>query len=127
VGTRTTEEIIQVLTQIKPLKNKIDHMKIAFKMKLKPGFEKEYKKRHDEIWPELSTLLKENGISDYSIFLDEETNTLFAVQQQNGNSSQDLGSTRIVQKWWAYMADIMETNADHSPKTFPLEMVFHLD
>ena len=102
-------------------------MKIAFKMKLKPGFEKEYKKRHDEIWPELSTLLKENGISDYSIFLDEETNTLFAVQQQNGNSSQDLGSTRIVQKWWAYMADIMETNADHSPKTFPLEMVFHLD
>ncbi|WP_025142465.1 L-rhamnose mutarotase [Pedobacter jeongneungensis] len=102
-------------------------MKIAFKMKLKPGFETEYKKRHDEIWPELSTLLKENGISDYSIFLDEETNTLFAVQQQNGNSSQDLGSTRIVQKWWAYMADIMETNADHSPKTFPLEMVFHLD
>ncbi|MBT2563869.1 L-rhamnose mutarotase [Pedobacter sp. ISL-68] len=102
-------------------------MKIAFKMKLKPGFETEYKKRHDEIWPALSTLLKENGISDYSIFLDEETNTLFAVQQQNGNSSQDLGSTQIVQKWWAYMADIMETNADNSPKTFPLEMVFHLD
>ncbi|QIL38268.1 L-rhamnose mutarotase [Pedobacter sp. HDW13] len=102
-------------------------MKIAFKMKLKPGFETEYKKRHDEIWPELATLLKENGISDYSIFLDEETNTLFAVQQQNGSSSQDLGSTQIVQKWWAYMSDIMETNADHSPKTFPLEMVFHLD
>ncbi|MGM9478774.1 L-rhamnose mutarotase [Pedobacter sp. GSP4] len=102
-------------------------MKIAFKMKLKPGFETEYKKRHDKIWPELATLLKENGISDYSIFLDEETNTLFAVQQQNGSSSQDLGSTQIVQKWWAYMADIMETNADHSPKTFPLEMVFHLD
>lgn len=101
-------------------------MKIAFKMKLKPGFEAEYKKRHDEIWPELATLLKENGISDYSIFLDEETNNLFAVQQQNGNSSQDLGSTQIVQKWWAYMADIMETNADNSPKTFPLEMVFHL-
>ena len=102
-------------------------MKIAFKMKLKPGFKAEYKKRHDEIWPELSTLLKENGISDYSIFLDEETNTLFAVQRQNGNSSQDLGSTQIVQKWWAYMADIMETNADNSPITFPLEMVFHLD
>jgi len=101
-------------------------MKIAFKMKLKPGFEAEYKKRHDEIWPELATLLKENGISDYSIFLDEETNSLFAVQQQSGSSSQDLGSTQIVQKWWAYMADIMETNADNSPKTFPLEMVFHL-
>lgn len=101
-------------------------MKIAFKMKLKPGFEAEYKKRHDEIWPELVTLLKESRISDYSIFLDEETNSLFAVQQQSGSSSQDLGSTQIVQKWWAYMADIMETNADNSPKTFPLEMVFHL-
>ncbi|WP_421939004.1 L-rhamnose mutarotase [Pedobacter sp.] len=102
-------------------------MKIAFKMKLKPGFEAEYKSRHDQIWPELAALLKENGVSDYSIFLDEETHTLFAVQQQNGNSSQDLGSVPIVQKWWAYMADIMETNPDQSPKSFPLPLVFHLD
>ncbi|HUJ74747.1 MAG TPA: L-rhamnose mutarotase, partial [bacterium] len=52
----------------------------AFKMKLKPGFAKEYKRRHDQIWPELSALLKESGVADYSIFLDEETNVLFAVQ-----------------------------------------------
>lgn len=96
-------------------------------MKLKPGAKAEYKKRHDEIWPELSALLKENGVSDYSIFLDEETNILFAVQQQDGQSSQDLGSTEIVQKWWAYMADLMETNADNSPVSKPLEQVFHLD
>ncbi|KLT67420.1 L-rhamnose mutarotase [Pedobacter sp. BMA] len=102
-------------------------MKIAFKMKLKSGSAAEYKTRHDQIWPELLALLKANGISDYSIFLDEETNTLFAVQQQSGNSSQDLGSTEIVQKWWAYMADIMETNPDHSPVSVPLDMVFHLD
>ncbi len=96
-------------------------------MKLKPGFKAEYKARHDANWPELAALLKENGISDYSIFLDEETDTLFAVQQQNGSSSQDLGSTEIVKKWWAYMADIMETNADHSPISISLEQVFHLD
>jgi L-rhamnose mutarotase len=102
-------------------------MKSAFKMKLKPGFAAEYKKRHDEIWPELSALLKENGVSDYTIFLDEETNILFAVQQQNGQSSQDLGRTIIVQKWWAYMADIMETNPDNSPISKPLTAVFHLD
>ena len=102
--------------------------KIAFKMKLKPGFKEEYKKRHDEIWPELKSLLKENGVSDYTIFLDEETNTLFAVQQQDGNqSSQDLGNSPIVQKWWAYMADLMETNPDHSPVSIPLVKVFHLD
>lgn len=102
-------------------------VKIAFKMKLKPGAKAEYKRRHDEIWPELAALLKQSGLSDYSIFLDEETNILFAVQQQNGQSSQDLGSTEIVQKWWAYMADIMETNPDQSPVSKPLEQVFHLD
>ena len=99
----------------------------AFKMKLKAGFEEKYKKRHDEIWPELKTLLKDAGISDYSIFLDGETNTLFAVQNQKGEgSSQDLGSNPIVQRWWKYMADIMETNEDHSPVTIPLKEVFYL-
>ncbi|MFC5284502.1 L-rhamnose mutarotase [Pedobacter alpinus] len=102
-------------------------MKIAFAMKMKPGCAVEYKKRHDEIWPELSQLLKDNGISDYSIFLEEATNTLFAVQQQSGSSSQDLGTTAIVQKWWAYMADIMETNPDNSPVSIPLQQVFHMD
>jgi L-rhamnose mutarotase len=102
-------------------------MKAAFKMKLKPGFKEEYKKRHSQIWPELVALLKENGVSDYSIFLDEETDTLFAVQQQNGQSSQDLGNTEIVKKWWAFMADIMETNPDNSPVSIPLPQVFHMD
>jgi L-rhamnose mutarotase len=102
-------------------------MKLAFIMKLKPGKAEEYKKRHDAIWPELAQLLKDNGISDYSIFLDEQSNNLFAVQQQTGSSSQDLGTTEIVQKWWAFMADIMETNPDNSPVSIPLTQVFHLD
>jgi L-rhamnose mutarotase len=103
-------------------------MKVAFKMRLKPGFKEEYQKRHEEIWPELKQLLKESGVSDYTIFLDEETNTLFGVQQQaGGQSSQDLGSLPVVQRWWAYMADIMETNDDHSPVTTPLTRVFHMD
>ncbi len=96
-------------------------------MKLMPGFQEEYKRRHDEIWPEISALLKETGVADYSIFLDEETNTLFAVQKQIGSSSQDLGDHPLVKKWWAYMADIMETNADNSPVSKPLKMVFHLE
>jgi L-rhamnose mutarotase len=101
--------------------------RFAFKMKLKPGFKAEYKKRHDEIWPELKQLIQETGVSDYSIFLDEETNILFAVQKQSGDSSsQDLGTNPLVQKWWAYMADIMETNPDNSPVTIPLEEVFYM-
>lgn len=104
-------------------------VKLAFKMKLMPGCREEYQKRHDEIWPELAVLLKATGVSDYTIFLDEETNTLFAVQKQAdaGQSSQDLGTHPIVKRWWAYMADIMETNADDSPVSRPLKQVFHLD
>ena len=100
----------------------------AFKMKLKKGFEAEYKKRHDHIWPELSHLLKESGISYYSIFLDEETLTLFAVQKlSSGNTAADLPSSPILKKWWNYMADIMETNQDNSPLVKPLKEVFHMD
>ncbi len=97
-------------------------------MKLKPGAAAEYIKRHQAIWPELKALLKDAGISDYSIFLDEETGTLFAVQKNQGDvGSQDLGRTEVVQRWWAYMADLMETNPDNSPQSTPLTEVFHLD
>ena len=97
-------------------------------MKLLPGFREEYIKRHNDIWPELVKLLKSEGISNYSIFLEEETNTLFAYQEQSGeSSSQDLGTNEIVRKWWKYMADIMETNPDSSPVTIPLEQVFYMD
>ncbi len=102
--------------------------RFAFKMKLFPGFKEEYKKRHSEIWPELVRLLKSEGIGNYSIFLDEETDSLFAYQEQTGeSSSQDLGSTEIVKKWWKYMADIMETNPDNSPISVPLEQVFFME
>ena len=102
--------------------------RVAFKMKLNDGQKKEYIKRHDEIWPELKQLLKDAGVNDYSIFLDEETNTLFAVQKVSGDGgSQDLGKTEIVKKWWAFMADIMETNPDNSPVSIPLEEVFYME
>ena len=102
--------------------------RFAFKMKLKPGCKDEYHKRHDQIWPELSELIRSTGVYDYSIFLDEQTNTLFAVQKVSGvGSSQDLGNNPIVKKWWAYMADIMETNPDNSPLMVPLEEMFYLE
>lgn len=102
--------------------------RIAFKMKLLPGNVEEYKRRHDQIWPELAALLRQSGIRDYSIFFDEETGTLFAVQKQEGaSSSQDLGTNAIVRRWWDFMADIMDTNADHSPVIVPLREVFHLE
>jgi L-rhamnose mutarotase len=102
--------------------------RVAFKMKLKVGYEEEYKKRHDEIWPELKEKLSRAGIYDYSIFLNKETLTLFAVQKlKNNNTVEELPSKEIMKKWWDYMKDIMETNPDNSPVTASLEEVFHMD
>ena len=102
--------------------------RVAFKMYLKPGFEKEYEKRHAEIWPELKKLLKESGVNDYSIYWDKETNILFATQKIEGEkSSQDMGINPIVQQWWDYMADIMEVNEDNSPISIPLKELFYME
>lgn len=101
---------------------------IAFLMKLKPGVEAEYKRRHDELWPELSAALTDAGIRDYSIYLDRTTSTLFAVQKRTDNHTADaLPQRPVMQRWWAYMADLMETNPDHSPVVHELERVFHLE
>ena len=102
--------------------------RVAFKMKLKPGNEAEYKKRHDEIWPELSRALTDAGVSDYSIFLDEETLTLFAVQKlADGHTADALPDLPIVREWWDSMAELMEVNPDNSPVCKPLTEVFHAD
>ncbi len=102
--------------------------RVAFKMHLNAGQKETYIKRHDEIWPELKLLLNEAGVSEYSIFLDEETNTLFAFQKVSGEGgSQELGKTDIVQKWWKFMADVMKTNPDNSPVSTELEEVFYMD
>mgnify|MGYP005648370645 FL=1 len=104
------------------------HKRLAFKMKVNPGVIEEYKKRHNALWPDLHKLLKDAGLSEYSIFFDEETNYLFAFQKQSGEQgSQDLGQTEIVKKWWKFMADIMETNPDNSPVSVPLEEVFFME
>jgi L-rhamnose mutarotase len=101
--------------------------KYAFKMKLHPGMEAEYRSRHDAIWPELSALLQEAGVSDYSIHLDRETNTLFGVLNRpvdHGMAS--LPGHPVMKRWWAHMADIMETNPDNSPVQSDLVTMFHL-
>jgi L-rhamnose mutarotase len=101
--------------------------KHAFTMQLHPGQAEEYKRRHDEIWPELVALLKEAGISDYSIHLDPETHVLFGVLQLRDDHEMDsLPGTEIMQRWWAHMADIMDTHPDNEPIVKPLQPMFYL-
>ncbi|WP_449396547.1 L-rhamnose mutarotase [Devosia riboflavina] len=99
--------------------------KHAFKMRLNPGMTDEYKKRHDEIFPELVDLLHEAGVKDYSIHLDEETNTLFGVLwRRKDHTMADLPKTAVMQRWWAHMADIMATNEKNEPISVDLLPVF---
>jgi L-rhamnose mutarotase len=100
---------------------------IAFTMRLKPGVEAEYKRRHDEIWPELSTALREAGILAYAIYLDPASRTLFAVQQRTETHTGDqLPGLPVMQRWWDYMADLMDTNPDNSPVAQPLDCVYRM-
>ena len=103
-------------------------LRCVYTMKLKPGTVAEYKRRHEAIWPELARALREAGILDYSIYLDEQNLTLVAVQTRSEHHTvADLPHQPIVKKWWAYMAPLMEVHPDNSPVETALEAVFHLD
>lgn len=100
----------------------------AFKMKVYSDQHEEYHKRHNELWPEMETMLKEHGLIQYSIFLDEETSTLFAyLEIADENNWDETAGTPVNKKWWDFMAPIMETNSDNSPVTTDLKHVFHLE
>jgi L-rhamnose mutarotase len=100
---------------------------IAFRMNLHPGLAAEYKRRHDEIWPELAQTLKDAGISDYSIWHDPGTNHLFAILTRSDDNTMDaLPQSEVVKRWWKFMADIMETRPDNVPVQVDLERVFYL-
>jgi L-rhamnose mutarotase len=102
--------------------------KIAFRMFLNPGQAAEYRRRHDEIWPELSALLKASGVHDYSIYLDEEHHVLFAVLRRDLDHTMDaLPRHQVMKRWWDHMADIMLSHCDGSPVVEPLPCLFHLD
>jgi L-rhamnose mutarotase len=96
-------------------------------MKLFAGQQNEYKKRHEEIWPELVSLLKKQGVNDYSIFLDPQTLDLFGVLVTNDPLEfESLPQSPVMQRWWQYMKDIMETNPDGSPVSIRLDEVFYM-
>ena len=101
---------------------------LAFEMKLMKGYEVEYQRRHSAIWPELVELLKVNGISEYHIYLNEQSLSLFGVLKiHDPIKLGELPHHPVMKKWWAYMKDIMETNPDNSPLSVPLKNVFRLN
>lgn len=102
--------------------------KYAFRMRLNPGMAAEYKRRHDAIWPELVALLKDAGVSDYSIHLDEEHNLLFGVLwRRDDHGMAELPNHAVMRRWWTEMADIMQTKPDNEPVAVPLQTMFYME
>lgn len=100
---------------------------VAFRMTMNSGQADEYRRRHDEIWPELSDALIAAGVLDYRIFLDPVSDALFAVMTRRiDHTLADLPRTQIMQDWWAMMADIMATGPDNVPSQVDLQPMFHL-
>jgi L-rhamnose mutarotase len=101
--------------------------KIAFRMRLKPGMLDEHRRRHDTIWPDPVDALIAAGISDYSIHHDPDGDALFAtLWRVDGYSMDELPQLDVMQRWWAWMAPLMDTHPDGSPVSVPLETVFHM-
>lgn len=100
---------------------------VALRMQLKPGCAAEYERRHDAIWPELVGLLNEAGVYDYSIFLDGDDLSLFAVMRLGPDYSEALLSAHpVMRRWWTYMADLMIADDDNRPVQWPMRQVFRL-
>ena len=100
----------------------------AFRMAVNPQETSEYERRHSPIWPELQQVLREHGVHDYSIFLDEADGSLFGYVEIEDETQWDaIARTPVCRRWWTHMRDIMPTNPDDSPRSVPLREVFHLD
>ena len=100
----------------------------ALVMSVCPDQHAEYERRHNPIWPELEATLKAHGVHNYSIFLDEATNQLFAYAEiESEEQWAAIAHTQVCQRWWRHMGDVMPSNPDHSPLASDLREVFHID
>src|SRR5438270_12393284 len=100
----------------------------AFLMHVNLDAHEEYERRHQPIWQELRAVLKAHGVSNYSIFLDDETSQLFGYAEiESEELWNDIADTHECKRWWSFMKDVMPTNPDSSPKTTELKEVFHID
>lgn len=102
--------------------------RFCFTFQLHPGQEAEYKRRHDEIWPELVDALKDAGISNYTLFrrgrqvigyceCEPDAQTAFAT----------VGATDVNRRWSAWFEDVIESLTDESGRLLEAEEVWHLD
>ena len=99
----------------------------AFRLSVHPGHQAEYAQRHNPIWAELDAVLRSHGVHSYSIFLDPDTNDLFAYAEiESDERWAAIAETDVCRRWWRSMRELMPSRPDDSPLTHDLREVFHL-
>ena len=97
-------------------------------MSVHAGRQQEYVRRHQPIWPELEEMLLAHGIGTYSIFLDPNTNDLFAyVEFETEEQWLAIAETEVCRRWWSHMSGLMPSRGDNSPVVATLDEVFHIE
>ena len=97
----------------------------TFVLRLKRGHEAEYKRRHDQIWPEMKQALLGQGILHYEIYLEEGSGLLFAYMQRRKGVPRDMDHPVMV-RWRHHMADILVQEGDR-PWRRDLPLMFRLE
>ena len=94
--------------------------RFAWKGRIKPGMQSEYKRRHDEIWPEMVELLKSAGIGNYTIWSDGDV--LFGYYECDSilEAAKVQSESKVVKKWDEYMKDVMVMDKDPVTGAQPL-------
>ena len=100
----------------------------AWVLEVRPGYDEEYKKRHDELWPEMKKMIREAGLRNYNIF--RHGLTLFGYFETDDlkKSIDYMGKSEIGKKWGEYMSPIMKVEIDTNIGfPFLLPLMMHLD
>jgi L-rhamnose mutarotase len=101
--------------------------RFTWKAKLLPGKKEEYIKRHDEIWPEMTELLNNAGIHNYTIWrAGDELFGYYEAEKGVDFASKVQAESPVVDKWNEYMKDVMVIEKDPATGThYKLEQVFY--
>ena len=101
----------------------------AWKALVKEGKLAEYKKRHDNIWPEMKELLKSAGIKNYTIWnVGNELFGYYECEKGIDFAAKTQAQSEIVDRWNEYMKDVMTMEMDSETGAQPkLTQVFFLE
>ena len=102
--------------------------RICFTFELYPGAEEEYKRRHDEIWPELVEVIEEAGIRNYTLFRSGTQVIAYAECHPDvATAFGKVGATDVNRRWAEWFRDLIVSLTDEQGNLFRADEVWHLD